>query len=1465
MAPSQTILFTLMPRAASLGAEALPISVFVSPRLVGEPRLGAFDDWLSWTHRLAEQGLTLRIDCAGQSVSLPIDRTPLRPELWEALFNAETLVRSHVFDDHAQRGVLSYPYRKGLALLKDTYQQIGVELALPDTHPIKREGGQRARSTLRSTLQGLQVNWDADKARRWPQVARLTLASLFRRGQGIWAIDPRAPRDAEGLPAQPFPPGDAASPRAQFMQNFAAYHHMPAPPPLADDEPVDHSETLDFHQVLSSLNNYGALQRALGLVFDLELPREFVPLTPDLKNPGTLTLSGVGPGWDWATPTETPQLSTAYAHLTLGDGQRVFAAWSPGLTNELSADNVLGMLHLNPAQFGLAQVDVDGGLLKATQLAEALLNPEGEPANPRHPEIFDDTSTLPALRSGGLTLYADQRALKLLATFRESQKLDAGLAPGAAPARPFNADDLVRGYRLDIWDSFTQQWHSLHQRSGAYQIGDQLFSTDGEEGFVQLAATQAAPGAPNGTADLYLHEAIARWAGWSLSAPRPGKALSRFADPAKAIPPDGDPEYAVNPAATPFPMTTSFRALPGTLPRLKFGRAYRVRARSVDLANNSLPLDAPLAGLLEDLVALPQKTNLQPGHTVYLRYEPVPAPLLVPRDARAVTGPGSALDRLVIRTFNASPAQDADPADLAGSDRHIAPPRATVDMAENLGMFDDGAGRVSGDPAMWALIRQRDGAEFSQPPEPVVVAGQAHSFPLEPDAALPGVPYIPDALARGAALRDLPGAPPLSVGTARPDDGLAGALPYQPIADTNPRPGSATLVSFGGEADWQATLPFRLELQDGDGPPSWDAASRTLAVRLPKGRTAVVPLSSYLTPADLKLMGVWQWLRERIEQLSVSEASRQVLQDPGEADRVAHILQRAVEGGHWMLSPPHLLTLVHAVQQPLGVPEFTAVSTDHDGEAERNALARGWLPRVLQTAPSPGPEAPEEGAALTAWRWPGSTEAYLAGGLRLHGASTAKVDLRAEWVDPVDDPSQPAPATVSFSSHVDTLNLPDVEEGELYADGPDRRANGYYDPEHDTVVFARAFDRIGIVPTRNLLMADAAPRHALDDAKRHRVRYTAVATSRYREYFDQAAGLDFTRSSAAVEVDVPASARPAAPSLAYLVPTFAWQRQTSTNIKRSVRFGGGLRVYLNRPWFSSGEGELLGVVLLNQFGAIDREAWKPFITQWGADPIWQTGRLGSLPGRFDFSGYAAADDDLALEEPTPRDGGGTPGRVSVVGFPAEFDPERQLWYADITLNADASSYSPFVRLALARYQPHALADAKLSRVVLADFAQLTPDRSLVVASDPYAPQRLRITLSGVAPRGPRPLLHAEPQPPRPAEHPTEVTVRVQQRVPDLASDLAWQDVPSGAATLSEDRPAGPDADVLVWTGTVTLAGGAPPAGQYRLLIEEREYVSAGYVEVEQTDGAPIVRQPGRLIYAETVELDTALLDSALQR
>lgn len=55
-----------------------------------------------------------------------------------------------------------------------------------------------------------------------------------------------------------------------------------------------------------------------------------------------------------------------------------------------------------------------------------------------------------------------------------------------------------------------------------------------------------------------------------------------------------------------------------------------------------------------------------------------------------------------------------------------------------------------------------------------------------------------------------------------------------------------------------------------------------------------------------------------------------------------------------------------------------------------------------------------------------------------------------------------------------------------------------------------------------------------------------------------------------------------------------------------------------------------------------------------------------------------------------------------------------------------NTYFPFVRLALVRYQPISGLNAHLSCVVLADLAQLMPDRSAVKVYIPNNPKRKSI-------------------------------------------------------------------------------------------------------------------------------------------
>ena len=116
---------------------------------------------------------------------------------------------------------------------------------------------------------------------------------------------------------------------------------------------------------------------------------------------------------------------------------------------------------------------------------------------------------------------------------------------------------------------------------------------------------------------------------------------------------------------------------------------------------------------------------------------------------------------------------------------------------------------------------------------------------------------------------------------------------------------------------------------------------------------------------------------------------------------------------------------------------------------------------------------------------------------------------------------------------------------------------------------------------------------------------------------------------------------------------------------------------------------------------------QPYVTHWGATRCGRRGCRRLPPVISDFTGRISDQGGLTLDEISPQ------AKVSVAGHEVYFDTDRMLWYSDIEID-NGDSYYPFVRLALARYQPHSLAGAHLSRIVVADFMQLAPDRTAVL-------------------------------------------------------------------------------------------------------------------------------------------------------
>jgi hypothetical protein len=185
-----------------------------------------------------------------------------------------------------------------------------------------------------------------------------------------------------------------------------------------------------------------------------------------------------------------------------------------------------------------------------------------------------------------------------------------------------------------------------------------------------------------------------------------------------------------------------------------------------------------------------------------------------------------------------------------------------------------------------------------------------------------------------------------------------------------------------------------------------------LTVQLRKAEVARVPVSCWITEVDLELMAVWAWLRDWVDELRTSDPTR-LLRLSDELDDAARL---ALEGGHWMLTPPHELVLVSAVRQPLGHPRF---------------------------------------AELRAERSTGATATRFTGALAVHGKSTSRIELLAHWTEPLDlDDGKPPDLAVAHKALADEMVL-----GELPAPGSalllrtGGRPVGLYRSDEDRVRF----------------------------------------------------------------------------------------------------------------------------------------------------------------------------------------------------------------------------------------------------------------------------------------------------------------------------------------------------------------------------------------------------------------------------
>ena len=249
--------------------------------------------------------------------------------------------------------------------------------------------------------------------------------------------------------------------------------------------------------------------------------------------------------------------------------------------------------------------------------------------------------------------------------------------------------------------------------------------------------------------------------------------------------------------------------------------------------------------------------------------------------------------------------------------------------------------------------------------------------------------------------------------------------------------------------------------------------------------------------------------------------------------------------------------------------------------------------------------------------------------------------------------------------------------------------------------------------------------------------------------------------------------------------------------------------------------------------AADFIAVRHWVSEWGHDPIWTS---GTLPNDFirasSFSG-GSVDTGVRLAEKASGP------NVSIASFPVEFDNELKLWFADIRL-AIGSAYTPFARLAVCRWQPWAVGGLNNSEVVMCDFIQQMPDRTLTIFHTP-ASTTATVSLSGST-YASGSIAH---------EFPTDTTTPlgrmavafVERR--KTTNDLDWESVTGNyTATLARPIPWYPTFPEGLIRGILPLP--TREAG-YEYRAQVREYERHSTQEKTQTTAM-------RLVYVDTLPL-----------
>jgi hypothetical protein len=415
--------------------------------------------------------------------------------------------------------------------------------------------------------------------------------------------------------------------------------------------------------------------------------------------------------------------------------------------------------------------------------------------------------------------------------------------------------------------------------------------------------------------------------------------------------------------------------------------------------------------------------------------------------------------------------------------------------------------------------------------------------------------------------------------------------------------------------------------------------------------------------------------------------------------------------------------------------------------------------------------------------------------------STAKVSIEATWAEMTDDPASPAPKSQLTKARFCDRSLPKIQPG-------------------TTPTNIDGSSSIDVSPPTKLPFADTRYR---------RLDMVISGTTRFADIFDLSSKPIPTTTSFRT-YDLLSIAPPAVPDIEYVMPTFEWDTATKGKHIRAV----GLAIVLNRPWFATGAGEKLAVLLSQGSTVLSRLIPSQYadlpgapagtksgaedqVTAWGTHAIWKSVEASTMAIEL-----KNGDGPLFVTDTK------NPSKT-VVTFDPIFNQAENRWYCNLSFS-EPPVYGALVRLAVARYQPNSIKDCSISETVITDFAFLGPSRTLAIKRS-LGKSEVEVTITGVG------AYDAD------GKLLTRFQVRLAHEADRDFTRFNWRE-PEETDDLSDKSGKAP----ILWHGFVpienTLATNA-------LVVREFELYPSFY---EYSSGGSETKSERKLVYADVIDV-----------